>query len=49
LFINGATVNDIEIVSALTPSVLKAIAGTTINSSISQNITSAPYGASNGR
>jgi len=48
LFVNGATVNDIEIVSSLTPTVLKAITGTTTNTSTSQNVTSAPYGASNG-
>ena len=48
IFINGATVNDIEIVSSLTPTVLKAIPGTLSNTTTSQNVTSAPYGASNG-
>lgn len=46
LFINGATVDDIEIITGITPSVIKAIAGTTQEtSSVSQqNVTSSTYG-----
>jgi hypothetical protein len=50
LFINGATVDDIEIVTGLTPSLIKAITGTqatTVNIT-QQNLTSSPYGATNG-
>lgn len=50
LFINGATVNDIEIISGITPSAIKSVPGTATNSSVltQQNITSSSYGASNG-
>jgi hypothetical protein len=48
LFISGATVNDIDIVSALTPTILKALTGTTTSDVPSQNVISAPYGATNG-
>ena len=50
LFINGATVNDIEIISGITPSAIKSIPGTATNTSVfsQQNITSSTYGASNG-
>lgn len=50
LFINGATVEDIEILSGLTPSAIKSLPGTATNSSVltQQSITSSSYGASNG-
>lgn len=49
LFINGATVEDIEIITGITPSVIKSIAGTTEATSTvtQQNITSSTYGSSN--
>lgn len=50
LFVNGATVDDIEIISGITSSSIKSVAGTTVQSSVSsqQNVTSSTYGASNG-
>lgn len=50
LFINGATVSDIEIISGITQSLIKALPGTATNSSVltQQTITSSTYGASNG-
>ena len=50
LFVNGATVDNIEIVSGLTPSIIKSIAGTAITTSVvsQQTVTSSSYGASNG-
>lgn len=50
LFINGATVSDIEIISGITQSSIKALPGTASNSSVlaQQTITSSTYGASNG-
>lgn len=50
LFISGATVDDIEIVSGLTPSALKAIEGTATGTSVlsQQNVSSSTYGVSNG-
>lgn len=50
LLISGATVNDIDIVSGLTPSIIKSLAGTAVSTIVesSQNITSSTYGASNG-
>ncbi len=50
LFVNGATVDDIEIISGITSSSIKSVAGTTTQSSTSsqQNITSSSYGANNG-
>lgn len=49
LFINSATVDDIEIISGITSSIIKAIAGTTVQSTTTsqQNITSSTYGSSN--
>ena len=49
LFINGATVDDIEIITGITPSVIKSIAGTTetVSTATQQNITSSTYGSSN--
>jgi hypothetical protein len=50
LFINGATVDDIEIISGITSSVIKSTSGTLLQSTVSsqQTITSSTYGASNG-
>jgi len=50
LLISGATVDDIEIITGITPSIIKAIPSTTTTSNVvaSQNITSSTYGASNG-
>jgi hypothetical protein len=47
IFINGATVDDIEIISGITASVIKSIAGTTVASSSTsqQSITSSTYGS----
>ena len=47
IFINGATVDDIEIISGITASVIKSIAGTAVasTSTAQQNITSSPYGS----
>lgn len=47
IFINGATVDDIEIISGITASVIKSIAGTNVASSSTtqQNITSSSYGS----
>ena len=49
LFINGATVDDIEIITGITPSIIKSIAGTTAETTTvtQQNITSSTYGSSN--
>jgi hypothetical protein len=50
IFVNGATVSDIEIISGITSSGIKSVAGTTVNSTVSsqQNITSSDYGVNNG-
>jgi hypothetical protein len=50
LFINGATVNDIEIIPSITPSLIKSITGTpaTAVNLTQQNVTSSKYGATNG-
>ena len=50
LLVSGATVADIDIVTGLTPSIIKSLAGTAVSSVVvsSQNITSSTYGASNG-
>lgn len=47
LFINGATVNDIDIISGVTGSNIKAISGTTVDSTTltQQSVTSSPYGS----
>jgi hypothetical protein len=47
IFINGATVTDINIVSGLTSGNIKSVTGTGLSAVTSQNITSANYGASN--
>ncbi len=50
LFVNGASVDDIEIITGITTSNIKSVSGTLIESTIEsqQTITSATYGASNG-
>jgi len=50
LFINGATVDDIEIITSITPSLIKAITNTNsdVVNTTQQNVTSSPYGATNG-
>ena len=50
LFANGATVDDVEIISGITSTTIKSIAGTTAESTVSstQQITSSSYGANNG-
>jgi hypothetical protein len=48
VFINGATVNNIEIISGITGSNIRTVTGSALNSVTSnQNITSANYGATN--
>jgi hypothetical protein len=52
LFVNGATVDDIEIISGITATSIKSVAGTTQQSTVEseQNIISSTYGVnSNGR
>jgi hypothetical protein len=48
IFINGATVDDIEIISGITTSLIKSAAGTTVETltSAQQSITSSSYGSS---
>ena len=50
LFINGATVDDIDIISGITSSNIKSVSGTATTTSISsqQTVTSSQYGATNG-
>ena len=50
LFVNGATVSDIEIISGITSSAIKSVSSTTSSNTTSsqQNITSSSYGATNG-
>ena len=50
LFVNGATVDDIEIISGITSSTIKSVSGTAVDTTVSsqQNITSSQYGATNG-
>jgi hypothetical protein len=50
LFVNGATVDDIEIIQGITATSIKSISGTTVDSTVSeqQNVTSSNYGANNG-
>jgi len=51
IFISGATVADVEIISGITSTSIKSVAGTTVQTTITdqQNVTSATYGESNGR
>jgi hypothetical protein len=50
LFVNGASVNDIEIITGITSSAIKSVSGTLIasNSSVQQTVTSSTYGSTNG-
>ena len=50
LFINGATVDDIEIISGITASVIKSVSGTLLTSTVSaqQSVTSSTNGSTNG-
>ena len=48
IFINGASVSDIEIISGITSGNIKSVTGTALNTLYTQNITSSNYGASNG-
>jgi hypothetical protein len=50
LFINGATVDNIEIISGITSSNIKSVSGTSPQLTVSsqQNITSSTFGATNG-
>ena len=50
LFVNGATVDDIEIISGITSSAIKSVAGTTTETTITsqQSVTSSSYGVNNG-
>jgi hypothetical protein len=47
LFINGATVDDIEIITGITTSNIKSVSGTAVDSTVSsqQSITSSSYGS----
>ena len=48
LFINGATVNDIEIISGITSGNIKSVTGSALSTASStQIITSSSFGASN--
>jgi hypothetical protein len=50
LFVNGASVDDIEIITGITSSAIKSVSGTLItsNSSAQQTVTSSTYGSTNG-
>ena len=48
IFINGATVDDLEIISGITSGNIKSVTGTALETLYTQNITSSNYGASNG-
>jgi hypothetical protein len=48
IFINGATVSDLEIIAGITSGNIKSVTGTALDSIYTQNITSSNYGASNG-
>jgi hypothetical protein len=50
LFANAATVDDVEIISGITSTTIKSVAGTTTDTTVSssQQITSSNYGANNG-
>lgn len=47
LFVNGSTVDDIEIISGITSSNIKSVSGTSTDSTVSsqQSITSSQYGS----
>jgi hypothetical protein len=49
IFINGATVADIEVISGITSGNIKSVTGNALSTvSSNQNVTSANYGATNG-
>ena len=50
IFVNGATVDDVDIISGITSTAIKSVAGTTVDSTVSaqQSTTSSTYGANNG-
>jgi hypothetical protein len=50
LFVNGATVDDIDIITGITSSAIKSVSGTIIasNASSQQTVTSSTYGSTNG-
>lgn len=48
IFINGATVDDLEIIEGITSGNIKSVTGTALETLYTQNITSSSYGASNG-
>ena len=48
IFINGATVDNISIVSSITSSNIKTVTGSALSEVISQNVTSSNYGSTNG-
>ena len=50
LFINGASVDDIEIISGITSTSIKSVSGTAVDttSTTQQTVTSSTYGATNG-
>ena len=50
IFINGATVDDVEIITGITSSAIKSVTGTNTESTVAaqQNVTSSSFGASNG-
>ena len=48
IFVSGATVADIDIISGITSGNIKTVTGNALTSITSQNITSANYGATNG-
>ena len=48
IFINGATVDDIEIISTITPSTIKSITGSVVTNVVTQQtVTSSTYGSTN--
>ena len=50
LFINGASVDDIEIISGITSTSIKSVSGTAVDTTLTtqQTVTSSTYGATNG-
>jgi hypothetical protein len=48
IFINGATVADIEIISGITSSNIKSVTGNALTEVYTQNVTSSNYGVNNG-
>jgi hypothetical protein len=48
IFINGATVADIEIINGITSSNIKSVTGNALSEVYTQNVTSSNYGVNNG-